>query len=189
MLVGSRHASQFCRPSDGTDLHPGPKEYIFNATPRWMDPNGDGDPGDGIDGWRLDVANEVPDQFWMDWHPTVRKIIPGHTRPPRSGRTQRIPERLRLHGHDELPRFRVSHERFPVDDRMQPSEFAEELAARRDQYDEPTRYALQNLIDSHDTDRVASMIVNAKGSRTTCGPPVSITTSRNGHLRVRSTLI
>jgi hypothetical protein len=31
-----------------------------------MDPNGDGDPSDGIDGWRLDVANEVGTGFWAD---------------------------------------------------------------------------------------------------------------------------
>ncbi|MDP2364984.1 MAG: alpha-amylase family glycosyl hydrolase, partial [Ignavibacteria bacterium] len=34
----------------GNDLADGPKKYIFQSTQRWMDPNGDGDPSDGIDG-------------------------------------------------------------------------------------------------------------------------------------------
>lgn len=63
------------RQIDG-DLVPGPKQYAFDATSRWMDPNGDGDPSDGIDGWRLDVANEVGLPFWKDWRRHVREINP-----------------------------------------------------------------------------------------------------------------
>ena len=58
------------------DLVPGPKQYCFDATTRWMDPNGDGDPSDGIDGWRLDVANEVGMRFWQDWRDHVRNLNP-----------------------------------------------------------------------------------------------------------------
>jgi len=56
------------------DLAPGPKAHIMAVTRRWMDPNGDGDPSDGIDGWRLDVANEVGRVFWKDWRAEVRRI-------------------------------------------------------------------------------------------------------------------
>ncbi|MCA9302790.1 MAG: hypothetical protein KC996_01570 [Phycisphaerales bacterium] len=58
------------------DLAPGPKAHIMAVTRRWMDPNGDGDPSDGIDGWRLDVANEVGRRFWKDWRAEVRRINP-----------------------------------------------------------------------------------------------------------------
>ena len=64
---------EFADNDAGDDLHPGPKQYVFDSTTRWMDPNGDGDPSDGIDGWRLDVANEVPTGFWRDWHEHVRE--------------------------------------------------------------------------------------------------------------------
>jgi cyclomaltodextrinase / maltogenic alpha-amylase / neopullulanase len=37
------------------------------------------------------------------------------------------------------------------------------LDERRADYPEPVQLALQNLVDSHDTDRLASMIVNARG--------------------------
>ena len=67
---------EFADNADATDLHPGPKAYIFAATRRWMDPDGNGDPADGIDGWRLDVANEVPLTFWRDWNREVRKLNP-----------------------------------------------------------------------------------------------------------------
>lgn len=58
------------------DLAPGPKAHVMAVTRRWMDPNGDGDPSDGIDGWRLDVANEVGRVFWKDWREEVRRINP-----------------------------------------------------------------------------------------------------------------
>lgn len=58
------------------DLHHGPKQYIYHATARWMDPDGDGDPSDGIDGWRLDVARDVPLGFWKDWSKLVKSINP-----------------------------------------------------------------------------------------------------------------
>ena len=41
-----------------------------------MDPNGDGDPSDGVDGWRLDVAQDVPKPFWVDWRKLVKKTNP-----------------------------------------------------------------------------------------------------------------
>jgi glycosidase len=67
---------EFRNNEDGSDLHPAVKQYIFDSTKRWMDPNGDGVPSDGIDGWRLDVAEEVPDKFWRDWNAFVFSINP-----------------------------------------------------------------------------------------------------------------
>jgi glycosidase len=58
------------------DLNAGAKKHIFDVTRRWMDPNADGDPSDGIDGWRLDVAGEVGDRFWKSWREHVRTINP-----------------------------------------------------------------------------------------------------------------
>jgi glycosidase len=41
-----------------------------------MDPNGDGDPSDGVDGYRLDVADVVPLGFWRDYRRFVRSVNP-----------------------------------------------------------------------------------------------------------------
>ncbi len=58
------------------DFTPAYKEHIFRITRRWMDPDDDGDPSDGIDGWRLDVAGEVGQTFWRDWRKLVKSINP-----------------------------------------------------------------------------------------------------------------
>ena len=49
---------------------------MFDVTRRWLDPNGDGDPSDGVDGFRLDVAEMVPLGFWRDYRRFVRSINP-----------------------------------------------------------------------------------------------------------------
>ena len=58
------------------DLNLGVKEYMMQITKRWMDPNQDGNPQDGVDGWRLDVADQVPTRFWKEWNQFVRRINP-----------------------------------------------------------------------------------------------------------------
>lgn len=67
---------EFARSHDGDGLHPEVERHVFDVTTRWMDPNGDGDPSDGIDGWRLDVAAEVPMGFWRRWREHVKAINP-----------------------------------------------------------------------------------------------------------------
>jgi cyclomaltodextrinase len=58
------------------NLVPGVREQVFNVTRRWLDPNGDGDLSDGVDGFRLDVAEMVPLGFWRDYRTFVRSINP-----------------------------------------------------------------------------------------------------------------
>ena len=58
------------------NLVPGVRDLVFNVTRRWLDPNGDGDPSDGVDGFRLDVAEVVPLGFWRDYRRFVRSINP-----------------------------------------------------------------------------------------------------------------
>src|SRR5687768_5594475 len=58
------------------NLVPGVRDQVFHVTRRWLDPNGDGDPADGIDGFRLDVAEMVPLGFWRDYRRFVRSINP-----------------------------------------------------------------------------------------------------------------
>ena len=58
------------------NLHPEVKSHVFNVTRRWLDPNGDGDSSDGVDGFRLDVASHVPLGFWREYRKFVRAINP-----------------------------------------------------------------------------------------------------------------
>ncbi len=52
------------------------RDHVFAVTRRWLDPDGDGDPSDGIDGFRLDVAEMVPLGFWRAYRRLVRDINP-----------------------------------------------------------------------------------------------------------------
>ena len=58
------------------NLVPGVRDLVFDVTRRWLDPNGDGNPADGVDGFRLDVAEMVPLGFWRDYRRFVRGINP-----------------------------------------------------------------------------------------------------------------
>jgi glycosidase len=62
-------------PAEG-DLHPEVKRHVLAVTRRWLDPNDDGDPSDGVDGFRLDVAEMVPLGFWRDYRRYVKAINP-----------------------------------------------------------------------------------------------------------------
>jgi glycosidase len=95
----------------GEDLAAGPKAYVMAITRRWMDPNGDGDPSDGIDGWRLDVAEEVPAGFWRDWHALVRSINPEALTVAEVWSDPR--DFMARAGFDELPRPGHPAARFP----------------------------------------------------------------------------
>ena len=52
------------------------KKHIFDVTKRWLDPNEDGNPSDGVDGFRLDVAGEIPMGFWREYRKVVRSVNP-----------------------------------------------------------------------------------------------------------------
>lgn len=52
------------------------RRHIFEVVKRWADPNGDGNPADGIDGIRLDVAAELPLGFWREFRQVCRSINP-----------------------------------------------------------------------------------------------------------------
>ncbi len=61
---------------EGDIYSPEVKQHIFHITERWLDPDGDGDFSDGVDGYRLDVAAETPLGFWRDFRKHVKAINP-----------------------------------------------------------------------------------------------------------------
>jgi cyclomaltodextrinase / maltogenic alpha-amylase / neopullulanase len=70
-----RPAGQTKGAIDG-NLVPGVRDLVFSVTRRWLDPNADGDPSDGVDGFRLDVADVVPLGFWREYRRFVRNVNP-----------------------------------------------------------------------------------------------------------------
>jgi len=147
---------------DALGLSPPVREHIFAITKRWMDPDGDGDPSDGIDGWRLDVAADVNEHFWRDW----RKLVKGIN--PQAYIVAEIWEesKIWLQGDcfDAVMNYEFARrvQRFFVDQKRgtKPSEFGKALAIMLEWYAPQVNYVLQNLFDSHDTDRIASMCMN-----------------------------
>ena len=138
------------------------RKHLFEVTRRWMDPNGDGDPSDGVDGWRLDVANEIPMPFWHEWCAYVRSINPD------AYITGEIWTRadawLDGKSFDAVMNYEFAKPAiqwaFNKEKRIAPSELDRRLAELRLAYPSECTYVMQNLLDSHDTDRLVSMALN-----------------------------
>ena len=145
------------------DLHYGPKQYIFHSTAKWMDPNNDGNPSDGIDGWRLDVAREVPLGFWKSWTKTVKDIndnalIIGEL-------WELSPDFVSAEGpFDGLMNYNFAFavNKFMIADKtaISTNEFVQRLEEVSNTYSAENLLVLQNLMNSHDTERLSSMIKN-----------------------------
>lgn len=56
------------------DINAGMKSHIYAVTKRWLAPNGD--VTNGVDGFRLDVADQIGMLFWRDYRKYVRSINP-----------------------------------------------------------------------------------------------------------------
>ncbi len=159
---GYNHLPEFAETADGRDMAPGPKRYIFAATKRWMDPDGDGDPRDGVAGWRLDVAGERPVEFWADWHAHVRSINPdAYTVCEEWHDARRLIEDGGFSAAMNYHAFAFPVWGYLISGTLPPSRFAALLEERRAALPAHAAPRMQNLIGSHDTERLASMIVNA----------------------------
>jgi glycosidase len=138
------------------------RQHLQNITRRWMDPNGDGDPSDGVDGWRLDVAEDIPAAFWIDWRKVVKSLNPNAIIVAEAWGP--IPKRLRGDQWDASMNypFAIRSVRFFIDKkrRLTPTGFSQHLQQLLDTYPVQVDLVMQNLYDSHDTDRLANMIIN-----------------------------
>lgn len=138
------------------------KRHIFDVTKRWMDPDGDGDPSDGIDGWRLDVPNDIPRPHWEEWRRFVKQINPDAII---TGEIwHRADQWLDGEHFDAVMNYEFAKIAvawvFNQKEKIGASEAAGRLAELRLAYPAVATYALQNLVDGHDTDRLASMAQN-----------------------------
>lgn len=144
------------------NLHPDVKAYLFAITKRWMDPNGDGDPSDGIDGWRLDVANEVGTGFWADWNDYVKQLNPLAYTTPEIW-VEDAPNFVKEGKFDGVMNyysFSIPIKGGLIDGVLPIKEFIQTMEERRKRFPPEQQPLLQNLFDSHDTARMATMVVN-----------------------------
>ena len=162
---GHKTLPVFNSAKNGHDMAPGPKEYIFNSTRRWMNPDNKGS-ADGIDGWRLDVADERPTEFWAEWNTLVRQLNPqAYT----TAETWKDPKPMIVDGGFSATMnyfgFAIPAKGWLADNHVKPSRFASLIDQRRNALPSADAYVMQNLMDSHDTDRLASMIVNGEATQ------------------------
>ncbi|MCF8235060.1 MAG: glycoside hydrolase family 13 protein [Bacteroidales bacterium] len=146
------------------NLSEGPRNYIYAVTRKWMDPDGDSDPSDGIDGWRLDVADMVGHAFWEDWRKLVKSINPqAYLTGEITGSIQHIKPYLQGDEFDAAMNYNfsfITSEFFIHPEDFSVSDFDSSLRKLRNAFPFETNLAMQNLLGSHDTDRPLSRIVN-----------------------------
>jgi glycosidase len=156
---------------DENGLVAGPREHIHAIVQRWMDPNGDGNPSDGIDGWRLDVAEKVNIAFWRDFRKWVKSVNPeayitGEIWWEDWPQNKMMNAKPWLQGDafDGVMNYRVARaiKQFVIDQKEQISVQAlvDSLQQIYGDYGWEHSLVCQNLMDSHDVDRLASQIVN-----------------------------
>ncbi len=130
------------------------RAYLFHVTEYWMK--------FGIDGWRLDVPNEIPHTFWIEWRKVVKRLNPnayivGEIWDDASPWLQG----------DQFDavmnyRFRRACIEFFSHRTYTPAEFDASLAAVRNDYPPGVSFVLQNLLGSHDTERFLTLCKNDK---------------------------
>jgi len=150
------------------------REYIHQVVKKWGDPNNDGDPSDGLDGWRLDMALQVYDvnhDFWPEFRRWVREINPnailvGENWLMRDNGCFMINSAPWLQGDmfdshmnylfgDAMIRAFIDK-----DNQILPSELEILLGEVRKEYPQEPQFVLQNLVGTHDTQRFAGMVLN-----------------------------
>jgi cyclomaltodextrinase len=145
-----------------TGLTQGPRDFFLNITKRWLAP--DGNPARGVDGFRLDYAQNVPRVFWVTYRNVVKSIKPdayitGEIWTPASSylsgdawdATMQYPFA------NALQAFFVNR----PNSASSASTFARQLQQLTMLYPFQVSLDQMNLVDSHDTERWASRFVNA----------------------------
>ena len=129
--------------------NPAVRKYLFSVTRKWMEL--------GIDGWRLDVPNEISHEFWREWRTLVKSFNPDAY----------IVGEIWDDGTPWLQgdqfdavmnyRFRNACLDFFVQRTIGPAAFDETVEEQRQAYPDEVNFALLNLLGSHDTERFLSL--------------------------------
>lgn len=127
---------------------PDVRKYLFDATRKWTEM--------GIDGWRLDVPNEMSHDFWIEWRKLVKSINPdcyivGEIWEDAS-------PWLKGDQFDAVMNylFRDAVNLYFVFNKINIHQFDSILSIPR-KYPLESQYALQNLLGSHDTERFLTL--------------------------------
>ncbi|MEK3884743.1 alpha-glycosidase [Paenibacillus sp. PL2-23] len=127
--------------------HPDVKQYLIETSVYWMEET-------GIDGWRLDVANEVDHQFWREFRQAVKTANPDAFI---VGEVWSDSLNWLLGDQfDSVMNYPLTQQSlgFFADRTISPAQFAERVNGLLMRYPQQTNEALFNLLSSHDIPRV-----------------------------------
>ncbi len=131
-------------------LNPPTRDYILNVAKRWITEG-------GIDGWRLDAADEVNPELWKQFRKAARGVksdafIVGE-------RWSDASQWLQGDQWDSAMNypFCFAVRDFFATDKSKPGEFDARLSQLRDAYPPAATAVMFNILDSHDTDRIRNV--------------------------------
>lgn len=129
--------------------NPEVRKYLFDMTRFWLD--------QGIDGWRLDVPNEVPFPFWEEYAEMVKGVNPEAYL---VGEIWQVdPSWINGKRFDGLMNYPVRKLILEgLDGTMKPGQMAAYAEAVRSAYPAENNLAMYNLLASHDTKRVLTAL-------------------------------
>lgn len=150
------------------NLNEGAKKHIFDVTQRWLAP--DGDTSKGIDGFRLDVADQLGLGFWRDFRKFVRNIqpeaylvgeiwwedYPDRMMSPVPYTQGDIFDAVMFYQTYRPARYFFAKNNFNIDAQT----FKDSLEMQWNRLPEANRYAMMNVSTSHDSPRLLSDFYN-----------------------------
>ena len=154
---------------DDKGIVSGPKQYIFDATKRWMNPMNKGTQY-GIDGWRLDVAYCIAHPFWKDWRKLVKSINnEAYLTAELVDPIEKTKPYLSGDEFDATMNYNFSflvHDFFVQDAKgSSVTQFDAQLKELREGFGEGVAMNMQNLVGSHDATRIGSAVANPDGKK------------------------
>ncbi|GFR39563.1 neopullulanase [Insulibacter thermoxylanivorax] len=131
--------------------HPEVKTYLLDVAKYWIEEV-------GIDGWRLDVANEVDHQFWREFRQTVKTV-----RPDAYILGEIWHDSMRWLRGDQFDAVMNYPFTYAVLDyfahrTINAEQFSHRIYAQLAAYPQQVHEAAFNLLDSHDTPRLLTLM-------------------------------
>ncbi len=165
------------RPYEG-NINKGAKQHIFNVSQRWLAP--DGNTGKGIDGYRLDVADQIGLGFWRDYRTFIKSVNPDAYL---IGEIwwEEWPDKLM----DPTPYmmgdvfdavmfyqlYRSQRMFFAdVDDKLNAEQLKDSLISIYGRHDKPMQYSMMNTAATHDSPRLLTSFDNKGGYKVWAKP-------------------
>lgn len=150
------------------DMNAGAKAHIFSVTKRWLSPNGN--TSKGIDGYRLDVADQIGMKFWRDFRREVRAINPNaylvgeiwweswpdKLMNPAPYTQGDIFDAVMFYQAYRPARYFFANTDYSIN----ANEFADSLQFEWNRLREVNRYAMMNVSSSHDAPRLLTCFAN-----------------------------